>query len=115
MMLRIVQSARQPAAARKRLSIVSPCSVCMTSGWKCMPYRPSGALWPHDLAGRYRGRDDFRVDLALPDAPGDELGVLGPEVHHENRASDVGVVHRVSLLGSRSRSTLAELAAAPTR
>jgi len=54
-------------------------------------------------------------DKMIADAPGDELGVLGPEVHHENRAGAVGVVHRVSLLGSRSRSTLAALAATPTR
>ncbi len=44
MMLLVVQSARQPAATRKLRSMAMPCSVCMTSGWNCIPYMPSLAF-----------------------------------------------------------------------
>ena len=83
-----------------------------------------------NILGRRRRRHDLRVNLALAHAPRDELGVLGAEVHHQYRPRGAGRadrrrglsgrtappdpgaasrrgIHRVSLLGSRSRSTWA--------
>ena len=48
-----------------------------------------GVLGQH-LGGGHRGRDDLGVDLALAHPPGDELRVLRPEVHHEDRAGAGG-------------------------
>ncbi len=43
MMPRMVQSGRQPAAARNRRSTSVPAGVCTTSGWNCTPYSPRPA------------------------------------------------------------------------
>jgi hypothetical protein len=41
---------------------------------------PSG-----DLSGRDPMRNDLGVDVMLPDAPSDQLGVLGAEIDHQHR------------------------------
>jgi hypothetical protein len=50
-------------------------------------HRPPG----EHLRDRHAVRDDLAVDVRLADAPRDELGVLRPEVHDEDRA-----VHRTA-------------------
>ena len=50
--------------------------------YRSRPGRPAGLQLGH----RDAERNDLGVDVALADPPGDELGVLGPEVEDEDRA-----------------------------